>query len=79
MVLNMEMRLILLNLALTVGLVDFAGKGKYRPPEFVWLKPVAPTALKFFNSVKLGKQYQNDMFVGDYQKWQSLSLRLERS
>jgi aldose sugar dehydrogenase len=47
------------------NLVDFGGKGKYRAPEFIWFKPVAPTALKFFDSVKLGKQYQNDMFVGD--------------
>jgi glucose/arabinose dehydrogenase len=47
------------------NLVDFGGKGKYRAPEFIWLKPVAPTALKFFNSAKLGQQYQNDMFVGD--------------
>jgi glucose/arabinose dehydrogenase len=46
-------------------LVNFDGKGKYRDPEFVWTQPVAPTALKFFNSNKLGKQYQNDMFVGD--------------
>jgi aldose sugar dehydrogenase len=50
------------------NLVDFAGKGKYRAPEFTWLKPVAPTALKFLNSDKLGKQYQNDMFVGDIKK-----------
>lgn len=48
------------------NLVDFGGKGKYRAPEFTWFKPVAPTALKFYNSAKLGKQYQNDMFVGDY-------------
>ena len=27
---------------------------------------VAPTALKFFNSDKLGSQFENDMFVGDY-------------
>jgi glucose/arabinose dehydrogenase len=47
------------------NLVDFGGKGTYRAPEFIWFKPVAPTALKFFDSVKLGKQYQNDMFVGD--------------
>ena len=49
----------------SANLVDFGGKGKYRDPEFIWFKPVAPTALKFFDSVKLGKQYQNDMFVGD--------------
>lgn len=45
------------------GLVDFGGKGKYSSPEFVW--DVAPTALKFLNSDKLGKNYENDIFVGD--------------
>ena len=49
----------------STNLVDFGGKGKYRAPEFTWTKPVAPTALKFLNSAKLGSQYQNDMFVGD--------------
>jgi aldose sugar dehydrogenase len=48
------------------GLVDFGGKGKYRAPEFIWVQTVAPTALKFLNSTKLGKQYQNDVFIGDY-------------
>jgi glucose/arabinose dehydrogenase len=47
------------------GLVDFNGKGKYRAPEFTWYYTVAPTALKFLRSDKLGKQYENDMFVGD--------------
>jgi glucose/arabinose dehydrogenase len=47
------------------NLVDFGGKGKYRAPEFTWYQEVAPTALKFLTSDKLGKQYQNDMFVGD--------------
>jgi aldose sugar dehydrogenase len=45
------------------GLVDFDGKGKYSAPEFVW--DVAPTALSFLNSDKLGDQYENDIFVGD--------------
>ncbi|MGA8914253.1 MAG: PQQ-dependent sugar dehydrogenase [Nitrososphaeraceae archaeon] len=48
------------------NLVDFGGKGKYRSPEFTWHQVVAPTAIKFLNSNKLGKQYENDMFVGDY-------------
>jgi glucose/arabinose dehydrogenase len=49
------------------GLVDFGGKGKYSPPEFTWFKPTAgPTAIKFLNSDKLGKQYENDIFVGDF-------------
>ena len=46
-------------------LVDFGGKGKYSPPEFTWYQTVGPTALKFLNSDKLGKQYENDLFVGD--------------
>ena len=46
-------------------MVDFNGKGKYSPPEFTWFDDVGPTAIRFFNSDKLGKQYQNDMFVGD--------------
>jgi aldose sugar dehydrogenase len=46
------------------NLVDFDGKGKYHMPEFTWDRPtVAPTALKFFNSDKLGKQYVNDVFI----------------
>jgi glucose/arabinose dehydrogenase len=46
-------------------LEDFNGAGVYRDPEFVWQTPVGVTALKFFNSTKLGEPYENDMFVGD--------------
>jgi glucose/arabinose dehydrogenase len=56
-------------------LVDFGGKGKYSDPEFAWLQTVeskrvnpAPTAITFLNSDKLGKQYENDMFVGSVKK-----------
>ena len=54
---------------ITVGnnpsdLVYFGGKGHYRSPEFIWDKSVAPTALVFLDSDKLGSRYQNDMFVG---------------
>ena len=48
------------------GLVDFKGKGKYSDPEFIWNMTVGVTALKFLDSDKLGKKYQNDMFVADY-------------
>ena len=34
-------------------------------PEFVWNIPVGVTALKFFDSDKLGKKYENDLFVAD--------------
>jgi aldose sugar dehydrogenase len=47
-------------------LEDFDGKGKYSDPEYEWSETVGPTALKFLNSDKLGKQYENDMFVGDF-------------
>ena len=47
------------------NLVDFDGNGKYSSPELTWIPPVAPTALKFFNSDKLGSQYKNDLFVAD--------------
>jgi aldose sugar dehydrogenase len=46
------------------NLVDFKGKGHYSPPEFIWGKTIAPTALLFLDSDKLGSKYQNDMFVG---------------
>jgi aldose sugar dehydrogenase len=51
------------------NLVDFNGKGEYSDPEFSWVaKPdfrTAPTSLAFFNSDKIGKQFENEMFVGD--------------
>jgi glucose/arabinose dehydrogenase len=47
------------------SLLDFNEKGKYSPPEITWFNDVGPTAIRFFNSDKLGKQYENDIFVGD--------------
>ena len=61
------------------NLVDFGGKGKYRAPEFIWFQTVAPTALKFLNSTKLGKQYQNDMFVGDYNNGNLYHFKLNQT
>jgi glucose/arabinose dehydrogenase len=46
-------------------LVDFDGKGKYRDPEFSWFNTVGPTKILFLNSVNLGKQFQNDIFVSN--------------
>jgi len=45
---------------------DFDGKGKYSDPKFVWNQTVAPTALSFLNSDKLGKRYENDLFVASF-------------
>jgi len=46
-------------------LVNFDGRGKYSDPEFTWNETVGPTKIKFLNSEKLGKSYENDMFVSD--------------
>lgn len=47
------------------NLVDFGSKGKYLIPKFTWFRGVGPTAIKFLNSDKFGRYYQDDMFVGD--------------
>jgi aldose sugar dehydrogenase len=68
------------------NLEDFGGKGKYRSPEFIWnltVTPfdhtVAPTGLKFLNSNKLGKQYENDMFVGDFKNGNLYHFKLNQN
>jgi aldose sugar dehydrogenase len=48
-----------------IPLVNFDRNGAYSSPEFIWLMPTGPTALKFLNSDFLGEEYENDMFVGD--------------
>ena len=48
------------------NLTNFNGKGNYSYPEFTWNQTVGVTAIKFFNSDKMGKEYENDMFVGTY-------------
>jgi aldose sugar dehydrogenase len=45
-------------------LEDFGGIGVYRDPEFGWFDAIAPTSVLFFNSDKLGDEYDNDLFVG---------------
>ncbi len=47
-------------------LVTFNGKGEYSSPEYIWEKTIGVTSIKFLNSTALGKNYANDMFVGDY-------------
>jgi aldose sugar dehydrogenase len=44
--------------------VDFGGKGNYSAPEFIWADTIGVTAVKFFHSDRLGKEYRDDMFVG---------------
>jgi glucose/arabinose dehydrogenase len=46
-------------------LVNFGGKGVYQDPEFTWVDTVGPSKVLFFDSDKLGEQYENDMLVAD--------------
>ena len=41
------------------------GNAKYSDPEFSWNTTVGVTDVKFLSSDKLGKQYENNLFVGD--------------
>ena len=61
------------------NLIDFGGHGKYRAPDFTWNQPVAPTALKFLNSDKLGKQYENTIFVGDVDTGSLYNFKLKQN
>lgn len=48
-------------------LVDFNGRGQYSSPEFTWGKmPVTTSGMAFFYSDRLGKQYEHDLFVGEF-------------
>jgi aldose sugar dehydrogenase len=48
------------------SLMDFSGNGEYSAPEFVWNYTVGATAIRFLDSDKYGEEYENDMFVGDF-------------
>lgn len=61
-------------------LVDLGGKGKYSDPKFEWNSPaVAPTALAFLNSDRLGIQYKGDMFVGDFNNGRIYDFKLNQN
>jgi glucose/arabinose dehydrogenase len=47
---------------------NFGGNGKYSDPEFTWKLPVGVTSIKFLDSDKLGKEYENDLLVADIHK-----------
>jgi aldose sugar dehydrogenase len=61
------------------NLVTFQGKGKYRLPEFTWYQPTGAAAIKFLNSSKLGKQYQNDIFVADFHNGNIYHFKLNQN
>ena len=57
-------------------LVTFDGKGKYQSPQFTWNRTVGPTALIFMTTDKLGKKYENDMFVSDVENGRIYHFKL---
>ena len=61
------------------GLVTFDGKGIYRAPELATLQTIGPTALKFLNSDKLGKQYENTIFIGDVNTGRLYNFKLNEN
>jgi glucose/arabinose dehydrogenase len=44
----------------------FNDTGKYYDPIFEWFEPIGVTDLVFVPSDKLGKEYQGNLFVGDF-------------
>ena len=48
------------------GLLHLDGKLKYSHPELATRFPAGLTALAFIESTNYGKQYENDMLVGDF-------------
>jgi aldose sugar dehydrogenase len=61
------------------NLTDFGGKGKYSMPQLIWNQTAGPTAIAFLNSDKLGEKYENDIFVGDFNKGKIYDFKLNRS
>jgi glucose/arabinose dehydrogenase len=57
-------------------LFDFSGNGKYSAPELTWKTRAGLTSLAFFNSTRLGKEYENDLFVGDFHNGNIYNFKL---
>jgi len=58
------------------GLVNMNGKGKYSRPEFTWNSTAGVTGIDFLNSDNLGKQYENNLFVGDFHNGNLYNFKL---
>lgn len=50
--------------------------GKYSDPEFVWQKPIVPTAIQFWDSEELPGRYENDLFVASFQSGEIYNFNL---
>jgi aldose sugar dehydrogenase len=47
-------------------LVSFLGSSSYADPVFSWGRSVGVTDIEFYNSDRLGNNYTNNIFVGDF-------------
>ena len=47
-------------------IAHFGGQLKYSPPELAIQETIGITALTFIKSINYGKQYENDILVGDF-------------
>jgi glucose/arabinose dehydrogenase len=59
-------------------LVNLPGS-KYSDPEFSWRNAIGVTALEFLNSSKLGDNYKNNLFVGDYNNGNLYFFKLNKT
>ena len=60
-------------------LENFHGNGKYHDPAFTWFDTVGPTEVRFLNSNKLGKQYENNLFVSDIHQGRIYQFKLNET
>ena len=51
---------------------------KYSDPVFSWKTPIGVTAIKFFDSDKLGEKYKDNIFVGDYNAGQLYFFKVDK-
>jgi aldose sugar dehydrogenase len=47
-------------------LVNLLGSSSYADPVFSWARSVGVTDIEFYDSDKLGNNYTNNIFVGDF-------------
>ena len=57
-----------INLVTNTDTLDDFEIGEYSSPEFTWNDSIGVTAIKFYDADKLGREYENDIFVGSYSK-----------
>jgi hypothetical protein len=50
---------------LDINNVNGIDRASFEHPKIIWNKNLGPSAISFVNTSKLGKQYENDLFVGD--------------